>query len=44
MRAAAAQVALLVAQHRYDLRRTLTFHPASPQRTSSPKHSTRPRP
>ncbi|GHE71554.1 helicase [Streptomyces capitiformicae] len=27
LRAAAAQVALLVAQHRYDLRRTLTFHP-----------------
>ncbi|WP_239771552.1 helicase associated domain-containing protein [Streptomyces sp. CL12-4] len=27
LRAAAAQVALLVAQQRYDLRRTLTFHP-----------------
>ncbi len=27
LRAAAAQIALLVAQKRYDLRRTLTFHP-----------------
>ncbi|MFJ3339141.1 Helicase associated domain protein [Streptomyces sp. NPDC086766] len=27
LRAAAAQVALLIAQNRYDLRRTLTFHP-----------------
>jgi predicted helicase len=27
LRAAAAQIALLVAQQRYDLRRTLTFHP-----------------
>ncbi|MET8861174.1 Helicase associated domain protein, partial [Streptomyces sp. NPDC004579] len=27
LRAAAAQVALLIAQHRYDLRRALTFHP-----------------
>ncbi|MFE7314237.1 Helicase associated domain protein [Streptomyces sp. NPDC057555] len=27
LRTAAAQIALLTAQHRYDLRRTLTFHP-----------------